>query len=286
MRRQLSIVRAGEPRDAHRLGDAAADREIGLHDIDRPEHGEIAKIMPGEFALAGRDRNIRGAAHLRLAALIVGGNRLLEPGEVVLLDQAAETLRFRNRERAVRVAHQSHFRPQRLARGPHAARRLARVAIDDADPLLARPDPAARDIAEEFVADLVRSGPAARRVGRHFLGAAPAQEPPYRYAEGLAENVPQRAIDAADRRYRDATTTEHREDAAFPQRVVGARAGVEHLPQPRDVARVFAFQQRREFVVDHAGQRLVLPHAANLRLRFAPARQAAFGVDAYQGPVE
>src|ERR1051325_11961975 len=129
-------MRAGERGDAHRLGDAAADREIRLHDIDRPEHGEIATSVAGEFALAGRYGNIRGAAHLRLAALVVCGDGLLEPGEVALLDQAAETLRFRNRERAVRVAHQPHFRPQYLARGSHAARRVARIAVDDADPHL------------------------------------------------------------------------------------------------------------------------------------------------------
>src|SRR5438067_1052514 len=108
MGRQLQIVRAGERRDAHRLGDAAADRKIGLHDIDRGERRQIAEIVPGEFAFTGGDRNIGGGADLRLPALVVGGDRLLEPGEVALLDQAAETLCRGDRA------------PER--RGPRAAR--------------------------------------------------------------------------------------------------------------------------------------------------------------------
>ena len=67
---------------------------------------------------------------------------------------------------------------------------------------------------------------------------------------------------------------------------MGAAAAVERLPQPGDVARVLADEERRELLVDHAGQRLVLRHAADLRLGLAPAGQAAFGVDAHQRPVE
>src|SRR3954451_15909861 len=65
-----------------------------------------------------------------------------------------------------------------------------------------------------------------------------------------------------------------------------ARAAVERLPQTGDVARVLALQERREFLVDHAGQRLVLRHAADLRLGLAPADEAAFGLDAHERAVE
>src|SRR5204862_2468229 len=247
---------------------------------------QIAEIVPGEFAFTGGDRNIGGGADLRLAALVVGGDRLLEPGEVVLLNKPAETLCLGDRQRAMRVAHQPDLRPQGFAGGPHAPRRMARVAIDNANPHLDRPKAATRDIAEEFVADLVRPGPAARGIGRHLLGAPPAQQPPDRDAERLAEDVPQRAIDAADRGHRNAAAPEHRKDATLAQRVMGSRTGVERLPQPGDVARVLTPEERREFLLDQAGKRLVLRHAADLRLGLAPPRQAAFGVDAYQGAVE
>src|SRR2546430_11456503 len=48
-------------------------------------------------------------------------------------------------------------------------------------------------------------------------------------------------------------------------------AAVERLPQAGDVARVLADEERRELIVDHQRQRLVLRHAADLRLGFAPA---------------
>src|SRR5437868_12354529 len=104
----------------------------------------------------------------------------------------------------MRVAHQPDLRPQCLAGGMHAPRRMARVPVDDADPHLDRPEPAPRDIAEQFLADLVGSGPAARGIGRHLLRAPPTKQPPYRHAERLAEDIPERAIDTADRRDRDA----------------------------------------------------------------------------------
>src|SRR5207249_11964027 len=61
--------------------DAAADRQIGLHDIDRGKRRQIAEIVPGEFAFTRGDRNIGGGADLRLAALVVGGDRLLRSEE-------------------------------------------------------------------------------------------------------------------------------------------------------------------------------------------------------------
>src|SRR5437667_7935701 len=134
---------------------------------------------------------------------------------------------------------------------------MARVAVDNADPHLDRAEPAGRDIAQQLLADLVRSGPAARGIGRHLLRAPSAQEPPHRHAERLAENVPQGAVYAADRRDGDAAPPEHREDAALAQCVMRAAAVVERLPQPGDVARVLALEEGRELLVDQAGQRLV-----------------------------
>ena len=84
----------------------------------------------------------------------------------------------------------------------------------------------------------------------------------------------------------DAAPPQHRKDPPFPQRVMGAAPVVEGLPQPGDVAGVFADQQRRELLVDHRGQRLVGRHAADLGLGLAPPGQAAFGVDAHQRRIE
>ena len=112
----LQIEGAGNGGDPHRLGDAAADREIRLEDVDRAQHREVAEIVAGELALAGGDRDVGRGAHLGPARLVVGGHRLLEPGEVAVLDEAAEALRLGDRKGAVRVAHQPDLGAQRLAR--------------------------------------------------------------------------------------------------------------------------------------------------------------------------
>ena len=67
MRRELEIVGARQCGDPHRLGDAAADREIRLENIDRPQHRQITEIVPGELALAGSDRDVGYGAHLGTA---------------------------------------------------------------------------------------------------------------------------------------------------------------------------------------------------------------------------
>ena len=86
------------------------------------EHRQIAEIVAGELALAGGDRDVGRGAHLGLPGLVVGDDRLLEPGEVAVLDEAAEALGLGHREGAVRVAHQLDIRPERRARRVHAAR--------------------------------------------------------------------------------------------------------------------------------------------------------------------
>ena len=78
MRRQLQVEGAGDRRNAHRLGDAAADREVGLHDVDRAQHREVAEIVAGELALAGRDRDVgrraRTSAQPALSSAVTGSS--------------------------------------------------------------------------------------------------------------------------------------------------------------------------------------------------------------------
>src|SRR5438045_637456 len=82
--------------------------------------------------------------------------------------------------------------PPQIARsgGMHAAGRVTRVAVDDADPHLDRAETAASDITEQFLADLVGSGPTARGIGRHSVRTPTAKQPPHRHAERFAEDVP------------------------------------------------------------------------------------------------
>ena len=70
-----------------------------------------------------------------------------------------------------------------MPRRPDAGCRMARVAVDDADPHLDRAEPALRDIAEQLLADCLGAGPAARGVDRQFFDTAAAEQPPHRHAQ-------------------------------------------------------------------------------------------------------
>jgi len=58
------------------LGDAAGDRGVGLADVDGAGGDQIAKRKTRLLALAGGDRNVGGAPHLRLACDVLGADRL------------------------------------------------------------------------------------------------------------------------------------------------------------------------------------------------------------------
>ena len=131
-------AKAGAP--AHRCGASFRLKALAMAEM------RIASVMPPQIARSGcmmstapntaRSRkswrvnslspeaigmSVDGA-HLRLAGFVVGGDRLLEPGEVAVLDEAAEALGLGDRQRAVRVAHQPDLGAERLARRVHAAR--------------------------------------------------------------------------------------------------------------------------------------------------------------------
>ena len=183
MRRQFQIMGAGQGGNSHCLGNAAADREIGLENVDRAEDRQIPKIVPGEFALAGGDRDVGRGAYLGAPGLVVGGHRLLQPGEVAVLDEAAEALGLGHREGAVRIAHQPAIGAERSAGRGHPARRVARIGVDYADPHLDGAKPTGLDIPQQLLADLVRSGPASGGISGHRHRPAAAEQLPHRHAE-------------------------------------------------------------------------------------------------------
>ena len=105
-------------------------------------------------------------------------------------------------------------------------------------------------------------------VDRHPVAHLAAQQPPDRQAERLAEDIPQRHLDAGD--------GAHADGAEPPEAVLGQGAiGL------LDVAGVEPDQQRRQ-VIDTAAHGAGLP----LQRRLAPAMEARLvGIDAYEDPV-
>src|SRR5437764_13942164 len=87
MRCEPQIIRIGKRIDAARLGNAAADREIRLQNIDGAVGNEVAEIETGELAFAGGDRDRAAVTHLGNSGLVVGSYRFFEPGNIAVAHQ-------------------------------------------------------------------------------------------------------------------------------------------------------------------------------------------------------
>src|SRR5256885_3443322 len=99
-----------------------------------------------------------------------------------------------------------------------------RLAVHHADAHLDGSEPAGAHVAEQLLADAGLVGPATGGVRGHALGAAPAEQAPDGRAERLAEEVPERQVDAGDRRDREAPTAELGQHVAALDRVALARS--------------------------------------------------------------
>ena len=105
-------------------------------------------------------------------------------------------------------------------------------------------------------------------VGAQMVAHLAAEQAPHRHAERLAENVPQRDLDAADRR--------HAFDAEAPEAVPR-----HDLVALLDVAGILPDQQRLE-IFERADDGAGLP----FERRLAPAEQAGLvGLDPHEHPV-
>ena len=74
----------GQRGDLHRFGEAAAAREIHLHDVDAASVHQVEKRLPVALFLSGGDADRRGFRQLPIAFVVVGPQRLFQPEDVVL----------------------------------------------------------------------------------------------------------------------------------------------------------------------------------------------------------
>src|SRR5215469_10015968 len=160
---QTHTVRRGQGGNSPDLAHAAGAGNVRLRDIEGAPLEQILKIEPRKLALPRGNRNCRRSPHLRLTGVIVGRDRLLEPGDVVGLELPGELDGGRNLERAMRVDHQfdpgakpaasrlysAHTVGDREAVTPHythlgCGEALCSVACEFRLGLIARRPPAAR----------------------------------------------------------------------------------------------------------------------------------------------
>ena len=262
----LHARRAAQRRGPPPLGDAAALRGVDVHEVDRARVEQPAHAVAGDLRLAGGDRDARrltDAGHQRRVVVPVAG--LLEPADVERLDQAREADRVLRRPAAVGVDRQDEI----------GARRPAR-RVDSLGVLLGR-EPADLELAAGHAGPAVRlhlPADVSERLAFHVVAAdgddgqplpVAAEQRAHALAERLADQVPQRAVDAGDRleehlaiAARVAEGEQRLPDALALEDAHAADArGQRLVDQPHDLAPVLAVVA----VVDLADQARVGAHA-------------------------
>ena len=94
MRHRLDAALARKLRDAQQLGDAAAARHVGLHEVDVPALDQLAEAPERRVLLAGRDADVDRVGELGVRLVLVGLERLLEPEDADLLELARDADRL------------------------------------------------------------------------------------------------------------------------------------------------------------------------------------------------
>ena len=285
MRCELQLVRLGEGGDPPTFARAAADRQIGLQHVDGVEFDQVAEVESGELALAGGDRDVGRRSDGRCAATIVGTDGLFEPPHAKWFDARREALGLGRAERAVGVDHQADARPERGACRLDPGDTRLDVAVHHPDAHLDGGE-ATLGIPVQLGSDSSGVRPAATRIQRHVGSARPTPQVDDGRAERLAEQIPQRHVDAADRRDVEPASSERWKRAPPAERVVPSGAVVHLLPELRDPTSVLADELRSELVGDQRHERRAATGAADRRLRLTPADEPTRDVDAYERHVE
>ena len=235
----------GQRSDAQRLGKAGRAGRVELHTTYAAFDDEIAHRKAGQFALAMRQRDRRCRRQPReISGLQVPVQRFLEPEDAVRLDAMGELNAINQIIGRVHVEHQLRRRADRRA---HRTDPLD-IGRDAAEPGL-QLDRAVAVIDKLRhllgIGRIRRPRPviAAGRVGEERpVGAA--EQPPHRHTTSLALQIPQRDVDAGDRRHDSGTLgARHRwwqpvlavDDARLKK--VGARRGQREQLVPHSLMR-------------------------------------------------
>ena len=239
--RHLHARGRAERGSAPPVGDAAAFRDVVVHEVHRAGIHQPPHAVAGDLALARGDRDAGRLPHGRHhGGVVVPVARFLEPANVERLDQVREADGVVHVPAAVRVHHQHEVLPGRLARNFHALEVLFRGQAADLE-LAARHAGGAvllhflPVVGERLAFHVV----AADRDDGQTLAVA-AEEAPHAFPFRLADEVPHRAVHAGNR-------LEQRLAVA-----VGVREPEHRLPGALDLEDVHAFHARRELFVDQA----------------------------------
>ena len=260
---------------AQHFSQAGHTCHIGLHPGNRLLRKKFGKSIGRVELLTQRHRDAGGPGQLRMALDVVMPERLFKPEHIVGFCSAAKTLAGGQVPFAIAVNGQRDIRPDGLTHGGQTAKVAldagADLDLDAGEALLYRTHCTGHQLI------VGNAEPADVGVVSPYLVAnLPAQQLPQRLTCCFGFQVPQRHVDGSVRQAGDT-------GAAHP---LQRRVARQFLPQARDVAAVFANQQRGVAGFDAAGDQVV---AGQVRVRAGESvtRQAVFGVDlrAHHTPV-
>ncbi len=226
----------GERGDLLELGDPAHLGDARLQDVAGPLPHDLAEAVHGGLVLAERDGSLGGGGHPREPRVVLRRpHRLFQPEQAIGRERPRHRDGLEGRPRAVGVEHQLHVGAHRLPGRAHRGH-VGLVELQHPEALRHEVPAGPRHRVRCLVAQETRVGGQARAQG-------PAQQLVDRRAAHLAEQVPQRDLDAADR--------EHPE----PTPPVDHGPAMHQVDHRLDAQRVLADDQRRQALLDDAHHR-------------------------------
>jgi hypothetical protein len=229
VRCDVQLLRLGDGGELEELGDPADAGSIRLDDVCRAGVDQAYMLGDAGQHLTGRDRCIQRASQVGVALGVVRVQRLLDPDQTELLEDAPHPLRGRSIPLLIRVDHQRDAVVEELADLRHsdhvgAPIRLADLELDATDARLQRCGGVLTDLLDRGVQESTGGVVSAHRVpvGPEELGE--------RQPGALGLQIPECDVEGRDRLGRQ-TAAAHR-----------CTGPAELHPQLADVTRVLADQ--------------------------------------------
>ncbi len=263
VRHQRDALRLRERRHLAELGDAADLGDAGLRIGHGAGREHLLELVDGAGVLPRRDGNAGLRAQRRQGAEILRReDRLLEPVEIVGLEAERVLPRLRRCPGTVGVHHDRDAGARGLASGLH----LGLPGLVQLDVAVAFRQRLPRLQGDDF--GIVQ--PEEAGIGIDLRARRTAQQLHQRLSRALARQIPERDVEARQRKDGDAVTPEEMQRLLHP------------VQEPGNVPGIATDRERRHHVVDGSAYRTLAIVAEGV----APADEAVLGLDAHQQRLE
>ena len=170
-------ARGGDGAGAKPAGDAADLHHVRHHIVRSVRIDRVLEVERAPPVLAALDRGPRLSRDLRVTCVVVRERRLLDPGEVELVEHAHALHRFNGGERLVEVDHDRNIGPDGLAHGANHRDILGHRRIPDLglDAREAAPGPILRNAGGLRDAVVAHGAVGRHRIFRRHPGAGSAR---------------------------------------------------------------------------------------------------------------